>query len=855
MYFSDTMPWKFGLQKVDSSYHTALLKKQLIDVIVNCVNLVAAGMLTYVVIVYTMQGGSLKIRDTKNFPGSVSPKKFRDNLSYNLYLHDLYDKHLKWNSGEFPYSPENMPAHCRAKTVCNPFHTQHGQIGKIEVLASSLSEFSILKCANGAAWAHVRDAYGFWKCGTCSKETEVCENSWSSTPSEINFDYCALSNPHLQFLNEVYYQLVVISAHVHPEKFEQKLVFPLAPNRTAVPIQKREHKLMACDAALELFDSASNETGKHINTDEVVCQLAANVSLEILEWIGMFCANMKYNSEQYMSLLFSLSELSESPCYDTDSNAARHSCCTIDSNTMSCSNASQCNSITSDIEVSLSDFIELLDLPAENSTLNGIDISEISIVTIDEDDVKSVLQFSADENAEACYLFTLYDSVDKVLLESSVEDYTCSFNISGINTESFAVLSGTRNENEVQKTSPDTRRKHSSLKQFRDHLASQIKTDALKLHKTRKKFAKFNTVKHSFYPILRSASVLAYIVSLTSFLATLATYGLFPKLRTERNSTKIKILLALCTCATLYIMTMCITIPFVSTSMGCQFALVMRVYLTLVTLTWSSIEAFYLYSAIVIIPDTYQSRFMRKALVVGLGVPAAIVFIPVASRPELFNGYVSGCDWICTFPEFTQFYLFLLPISIAFGLNLIIYGIAANFYLNNCSQFEVKFEQRKCAWDEIKACFGLFVLLVMSWLTSAFSVVNFSSEGPAISSPFELFCQILYILSIAGQGVYVFIVHCVAPLDARKQWIQIWKSFYVLRNSDKFFRAKNLRKGSKPNHGPVHHPKVVQKTVSGNIRDRSGNSKKTKKSTARVQSIPKITINSDFPTKSQASEV
>ena len=243
---------------------------------------------------------------------------------------------------------------------------------------------------------------------------------------------------------------------------------------------------------------------------------------------------------------------------------------------------------------------------------------------------------------------------------------------------------------------------------------------------------------------------------------------------------------------------------------------------------------------------------MRKALVVGLGVPAAVVFIPVAMNQDLFNGHVKECDWICTFPTFTRSYLFLLPISIAIGLNLVIYGIAANFYLNNCSHFDGKYEQRRCAWEEIKACFGLFVLLVLSWLTSAFCVVSHTTEGPALSSTIEVCMQVLYILSIASQGIYVFVIHCVAPPDARKQWIQIWKSFYVLRNSDKFFRANYLRRSPKPPPGPVHHQKAAPK-ISSVIRDRGGISKKA--TSSKTPNVPRITVNSEFTSKSLASEV
>ena len=864
------MPWKFGLQKVDSSYHTALLRKQLIDVIVNCVNLIAAGMLMYVVIVYTMQGGSLKIRDTKMYPGSVNPKGKTD-ADYNMYLETLFAENYKWNHGgsDYPFTPENMPAHCRQEDVCRPFSIGHSQIGKIEVLSSYKARFSIIKCANGAAWDHNEDAYGYWKCGICSKGVdEECSNDWSLSPSEVDLKFCAFSNVHLQFLSEMQYLMSEISrdyldAGKNAAQFIDMKAVPKVPSETSEVFRLNDYTTGACDAAIELFDSATNVTFKEAKNDNI-CELVATVSARLLEWIHRFCNKLVFTRHQYKVILYSLTEMADAACYRKMANKTdKQDCCWFNSTSDECDKTfSNCEAIGFDVSLYLKRLTRLsLKVAQDNPDLENLLITKLSILSLTDDvdeEEQPIVQIEVGSKITHCILLNLYDSIEENFIVSTALNDNCQFNISTMEAQSFAVFSGYKSAKKPKLQPLDERRVPITVKQYREILVQKIKDDALNVHKDESDFLPVDvrTEHHTFYSLFRFATILAYIISLTCFLATLATYGLFPKLRTERDSTKIKILLALCTCATLYIMTMCITIPFVSTSMGCQFALVMRVYLTLVTLTWSSIEAFYLYSAIVIIETYHQTRFMRKALVVGLGVPAAIVFIPVASSPELFTGHVSGCDWICTFPKFTQYYLFLLPISIAIALNLIIYGIAANFYLNNCSISDAKSDPRQCAWDDIKACFGLFALLVLSWLTSAFSVVNISSDGPAIFSNLELFCQILYILAIAGQGLYVFFVHCVAPPEARKQWIQIWKSFDVIRKPSHVFKFSHQNKGTKPTHGPVHHTKVPAKKASAtSVRDRNGSAKRAKKSNVKIQNIPKITINNEYSSRNPASEV
>ena len=164
-----------------------------------------------------------------------------------------------------------------------------------------------------------------------------------------------------------------------------------------------------------------------------------------------------------------------------------------------------------------------------------------------------------------------------------------------------------------------------------------------------------------------------------------------------------------------------------------------------------------------------------------IGLPAAIVFIPVAVSPELFTGTFNGCDWVCMFPSITHVYLFLLPIGLTAFLNLVVYCMAAKFYF---SQHEMQvFEPRRVLWNEIKACGGLFAILVASSVASAFSIINYTSKGPSLVTNLEVFSHVLYTISIAGQGLYVFVVYCVSPPDARKQWIQIWKSLYVSRSN------------------------------------------------------------------------
>lgn len=789
------MPWKFGLLKLDSSYHSKMLRNHLIDAAVNCVNLIAAGMLLYVVIVYTMQG-SIKMKNaSRNYPGERSPKHFSDDMHYNQHLAHEHKRWENWNENEFLYTPENPPPQCR-QDICPRFKASHRMLGHLDVYSAPTSGFAIFKCPHGAAWNSSMTAYGYWLCGQCGIDDEdpkvdCSRTSWSAQSDKMKIDSCALSDPNMQFLNEVRYRVKLL-ARSHSRIFSTFL-----EQIPSVPIGKTDNQRLSsemCADALMQFDFLSNATLDYGYSNKV-CSYSLELSLNLLQWIINSCEELNHKDEFFNELILSLTGLADSNCFWNvvenfpDENGFKNCCVVDDKENDSCqkTNCAAINACNGACNVnSLLHHVYTFD-----RDVSSLGLTKLMLVQVwDNVSHSGWLKLKVPPATSKCYFTTTGEFLlDKQLLSVPASNHTCMFDLSKNFGRSFVVfLSDAGNEMKLtgsegsSAVSVDTQ--HSSASSgfrgsFKDALYSRLKTEVLRLHREYKKFEPPKKSSLVFYPSLATLDFLSYLLSLICLLATLATYGLFPKLRTERTPTKI--LLTLCTCSSLYILTMCITMFFVSTSMGCQFALVMRVYLTLVTLTWCSIEAFNLYLVMLGIFPAHMDGFMRKALIVGLGLPAAIVFIPVAVHPELFTGSFSGCDWVCKFPDITHQYLFVLPIGLGAFLNLVVYCMAAKFYF---SQHELHIsEPRRVLWNEIKACGGLFVILVMSSVFSGFSIINYTSKGPSLVTSFEVFSHVLYTISIAGQGLYVFVVYCVSPPDARKQWIQIWKSLYVSRSN------------------------------------------------------------------------
>ena len=618
------MPWKFGLLKLDSSYHSKMLRNHLIDAAVNCVNLIAAGMLLYVVIVYTMQGSISVKNASRNYPGHKSAKSFSDDVHYNDHLQSVYQLWHNWNSRQFHYTPENRPPHCR-QDICPTFNASHRLLGHFGIYSVPTNRFAIFKCPHGAAWNRSMTAYGYWLCGQCEGDdqdpkVDCSTTAWSALSHKIKIDSCALSDTNMQFLNEVRYRVKLLGRSYSRifSSFLQQI--PQVP--TTVPDTETQSNEMCADALMQ-FDFLSNATLDYGYSNKI-CSYSLELSLRLLEWMINSCQNLKHKQDFLDELFLSTTGLADSNCFwnvaENMQDDELGKCCVVDQEKFNCkkTNCAVINACNGSCNVdALLSHVYTFDKDVSSLGLTKL----LLLQTWDNVSHSGWLQLKVPSATSKCYFTTIAEfSRDKQLLSVPVRNQTCMFDLSGNIGRAFVVfLSDAGNEMKLIElgASLDSQRRVVSGGLFEDALYGRLRTEVLRLHREYNRMEPTEESSLVFYPSLATLDFLSYLLSLICLLATLATYGLFPKLRTERTPTKI--LLTLCTCSSLYILTMCITMFFVSTSMGCQFALVMRVYLTLVTLTWSSIEAFNLYLVMLGIFPAHMDGFMRKALIVGLG--------------------------------------------------------------------------------------------------------------------------------------------------------------------------------------------------------------------------------------------
>ncbi|XP_058884007.1 uncharacterized protein LOC117405720 [Acipenser ruthenus] len=295
---------------------------------------------------------------------------------------------------------------------------------------------------------------------------------------------------------------------------------------------------------------------------------------------------------------------------------------------------------------------------------------------------------------------------------------------------------------------------------------------------------------------LRILTFITYIgcgISAIFLSVTLVTYLSFEKIRKDYPS---KILIQLCT-ALLFLNLVFLIDSWIALYKDvpglCVAVAVFLHYFLLASFTWMGLEAFHMYLALVKVFNTYVRKYMLKFCIVGWGVPAVVVAIVIAISRENYGLSSYGkypdnsLDEFCWIKSNIAFYVSVVGyFSVIFLLNMGMF-IVVLVQLCRIKNQKHHTSQRGSSFRDIKSVAGLTFLLGITW---GFAFFAWGDVQLAFMYLFAIFNTL--------QGFFIFVFHCAAKENVRKQW-RMYLCCGKLRlaeNSDWSRTATNTKKRS-----------------------------------------------------------
>uniref|UniRef100_A0ACB8FIJ8 Adhesion G-protein coupled receptor G2 n=1 Tax=Sphaerodactylus townsendi TaxID=933632 RepID=A0ACB8FIJ8_9SAUR len=221
-------------------------------------------------------------------------------------------------------------------------------------------------------------------------------------------------------------------------------------------------------------------------------------------------------------------------------------------------------------------------------------------------------------------------------------------------------------------------------------------------------------------------------------------------------------------------------------------------YFLLVSFTWMGLEAFHMYLALVKVFNTYVRKYILKFCVVGWGVPAIVVAIVLAIKPdnyglESYGKFPNGSsDEFCWIKNNIIFYITVVGyFCIIFLLNISMF-IVVLIQLCRIKKKKQLGAQRKTSIQDLRSIAGLTFLLGITWGFAFFAW-----------GPVNLIFMYLFAIFNTLQGFFIFIFYCVAKENVRKQWRRYLccGKYRLAENSDWSRTATNGLKKQNVNQG------------------------------------------------------
>ncbi|EPQ12649.1 EGF-like module-containing mucin-like hormone receptor-like 2, partial [Myotis brandtii] len=212
-------------------------------------------------------------------------------------------------------------------------------------------------------------------------------------------------------------------------------------------------------------------------------------------------------------------------------------------------------------------------------------------------------------------------------------------------------------------------------------------------------------------------------------------------------------------------------------------------YLYLASFTWMLLEGLHLFLTarnLMVVNYSSVSRFMKKFMLpVGYGVPAVIVAISAASRPDLY-GTPTRC-WLHREKGFI--WGFLGPVCVILFVNLAFFLMTLWILKSKLSSLNSDVSTLKnTRMLTFKAIAQLFIL-GCTWCLGILQV------GPAAHAMAYLFTIINSL-----QGVFIFLVYCLLNQQVREQYRKWWKGIRKTKADSEKYTLSSRAMSDVPKH-------------------------------------------------------
>ncbi|XP_057312510.1 uncharacterized protein LOC130654023 isoform X2 [Hydractinia symbiolongicarpus] len=240
-------------------------------------------------------------------------------------------------------------------------------------------------------------------------------------------------------------------------------------------------------------------------------------------------------------------------------------------------------------------------------------------------------------------------------------------------------------------------------------------------------------------------------LSLAGLLLTLITFLAFQNLRKKLPP---KILICLCFSLLILLIVFLAGVEQTDSDGGCKAVAVLIHYFTLSTFCWMAVEGLNLYRCFVkIFKKGSATKFLKKASLFAWGLPAVIVIVTAAAKPDNL-----GNDDFCIVAGYSFYFGVLVPVATILLSNFIVLGLVMRGLSTNVMNRSNDNEENRIL-RQARVAFACATLLGLTWVFGLLAV------GKATT-----FFQWLFCIFNSLQGFFIFLFYTVRNTDVRKEW-------------------------------------------------------------------------------------
>ncbi|XP_064634742.1 adhesion G-protein coupled receptor G6-like [Lineus longissimus] len=187
---------------------------------------------------------------------------------------------------------------------------------------------------------------------------------------------------------------------------------------------------------------------------------------------------------------------------------------------------------------------------------------------------------------------------------------------------------------------------------------------------------------------------------------------------------------------------------------GCKVIAVFLHYTILASFCWMTVEAFYMYLALIKVFQPYWSKLILKLAIFGWGFPLIPIAITIGINRDNYG--LQGMCWLRPIPLFASF---VAPACLMLVVNFVIFTMVVwKLYGKKQGTILTKTDKKSTS-TQLRGAASVAVLLGLTW---TFGLLNI--EGAALVFSY------LFIVCNTLQGVFIFMFFCLWKKQARNAW-------------------------------------------------------------------------------------